>query len=110
MNTDRMERFQEAREYQKKAIYALFPEQARGHLEVIENEIKAMIKEEMVNFVMSEKGQEFAAMIFAQMQSANYGAGDTQTRDKQAQDKQSQDKQNTNRQKKDSKVSKVTID
>lgn len=40
-----LQRIKTAGEYQKKAIRALFPEEIGGHLEVIENEIRAMVME-----------------------------------------------------------------
>ncbi len=45
MNHEMLHRLKKAGEYQKKAVYALFPEKMRGHLEVIEKEIKIMLME-----------------------------------------------------------------
>ena len=53
MSSEMVRRFMVAADYQKKAIRALFPEEMSGHLDVIENEVKAMF----VEFAM-EMGKE----------------------------------------------------
>ena len=55
MNTEILERIMTAKEYQKKAVYALFPEEMSGHLEVIEKELKMMTAELVKAWV--ENGQ-----------------------------------------------------
>lgn len=58
MNTEILERIMTAKEYQKKAVYALFPEEMSGHLEVIEKELKMMTAELVKAWV--ENGQSRA--------------------------------------------------
>ncbi len=55
MNTELLERLMTAKEYQKKAFYALFPEEMSGHLEVIEKELKMMSAEFLKACVQNEK-------------------------------------------------------
>lgn len=45
MNREILNRFRTAAEYQKKAIYALLPDNVGGHLDVIEKELKTMAVE-----------------------------------------------------------------
>ena len=45
MNKEMLHRIKIAGEYQRKAIRALFPEEMGGHLELIEKEVKMMVKE-----------------------------------------------------------------
>lgn len=45
MNKEILDRLMTAKAYQKKAIYALFPEEMSVHLDAIEKEIKAMAVE-----------------------------------------------------------------
>lgn len=45
MNRELLQRIRIAGEYQRKAVYALFPEEMRGHLEAIEKELKMMAAE-----------------------------------------------------------------
>lgn len=45
MNKEMIHRMKIAREYQRKAIRALFPEEMGEHLDVIEKEMKIMIME-----------------------------------------------------------------
>lgn len=47
MNKEVLDRIMTATAYQKKAVYALFPEEMGVHLSVIEKEIKAMAVELM---------------------------------------------------------------
>ncbi|MFA9377876.1 MAG: hypothetical protein ACERKZ_14140 [Lachnotalea sp.] len=54
MNKDVMDKIREARKYQNMAVRALFPEKVVGHLEVIEEELKAMLKEVVVEVVKQE--------------------------------------------------------
>lgn len=49
-----LERIKKASEYQKKAIYALFPENARSHLEVIEKEISEMLTQGFMEMIKPE--------------------------------------------------------
>lgn len=55
MNTEILERIMAAKEYQKKAVYALFPEEMSGHLEVIEKEVKIMAAEIVKAMMRNEK-------------------------------------------------------
>lgn len=55
MNTELLERIMTAEEYQKKAVYALFPEELRGHLEVIEKEVQMMSAELVRSWVLNEQ-------------------------------------------------------
>lgn len=48
MNKELLGRLELAGQYQKKAIRALFPEGMEEHIEVIENELKAMFMEVVV--------------------------------------------------------------
>ncbi|MDE6389390.1 MAG: hypothetical protein K2L82_16540 [Lachnospiraceae bacterium] len=57
MNTEILERILTAKEYQKKAIYALFPEEMSGHLEVIEKEFKIMAAELVKACVRNEQSK-----------------------------------------------------
>lgn len=45
LNREMLHRIRTAGAYQRKAIRALFPEEMGGHLDVIENEMKAMLLE-----------------------------------------------------------------
>lgn len=45
MDREILERIMTAKAYQKEAIYALFPKEMSGHLEVIETEIRMMAME-----------------------------------------------------------------
>lgn len=45
MNKEMIQKMKIAGEYQKKAIYALFPEEMGEHLDVIEKELKMMVME-----------------------------------------------------------------
>lgn len=45
MNSEMIDRFKLAGEYQRKAIYALFSEEMGEHLDVIEKELKLMAME-----------------------------------------------------------------
>ncbi len=51
MKNETMERIRMAGEYQKKAIRALFPERMNEHLDVIEQEVKAMFFEMVADCV-----------------------------------------------------------
>lgn len=55
MNTEILERIMTAKEYQKKAVYALFPEEMSGHLEVVEKEVKIMAAEIVKAMMRNEK-------------------------------------------------------
>lgn len=55
MNKEIISRLQQAKEYQKKAIYALFPERMSKHLEVIGNELTNMFME--MAFEMMKQGE-----------------------------------------------------
>mgnify|MGYP007121866443 CR=1 FL=1 len=55
MNTELLERIMIAKEYQKKAVYALFPEEMSGHLEVIEREVRMMAAEFVKAMAQNEK-------------------------------------------------------
>lgn len=56
MNKEMLNRIKIAGEYQRKAIYALFPEEMNEHLGVIEKELKMMAIE-----VMTELLKEFSS-------------------------------------------------
>lgn len=45
MSREMMQRMKTAGEYHRKAVRALFPEKMRGHLDVIEKEMKMMLLE-----------------------------------------------------------------
>ena len=60
MNSDTFDRMKEAGKYQKMALRALFPEQAAGHLDVIEGELKAMMKELVMDMVKQEVKKQYA--------------------------------------------------
>lgn len=49
MNQEAILRIKKALEYKKMAIHALFPEQTVKHMEVIEEEVSAILKEFMMN-------------------------------------------------------------
>lgn len=53
MSKEMFRRLKTAGEYQRKAIYALFPEKISGHLDVIERELK-MIAAEIAADVVKE--------------------------------------------------------
>ncbi|HPF28833.1 MAG TPA: hypothetical protein PLZ77_01865 [Lachnospiraceae bacterium] len=53
-NTEALERLIKAGQYQKKAIHALLPASAEGHLEVIERELKAMLLEMVMENISPE--------------------------------------------------------
>lgn len=88
MSTERLERIMKAREYQKKAIMALIPEQMQGHVEVIEKEVKAIVREEFFQMLQSEEARKFIHSIMSM---------ENETEEK------------TNEKKTESKVKKVTI-
>lgn len=54
MNKEILDRLMTAKAYQKKAIYALFPEEMSVHLDAIEKEIKAMAAEVMEAWLRDE--------------------------------------------------------
>ena len=51
MNSEMIDRFKLAGESQRKAIYALFPEEMGEHLDVIEKELKVMAMEIMAELL-----------------------------------------------------------
>lgn len=55
MNKELFSRLKTAGEYQKKAIYALFPEKTGRHLDVIERELKMMAVEIAADVVRKYK-------------------------------------------------------
>ena len=68
MNKEMMNRMREARKYQKMAIRALMPVRMAEHVDVIENEVKAMVRETIIDVVkdrvwdnFNEKSQETTA-------------------------------------------------
>ena len=68
MNKEMMNRMREARKYQKMAIRALMPERMAEHVDVIEHEVKAMVRETIIDVVkdrvwdnLNEKSQETTA-------------------------------------------------
>lgn len=58
MNKELLRRIQTAGEYQRKAVYALFPEEMSGHLEVIEKELKMMALEAVMAFLENNDSGE----------------------------------------------------
>lgn len=58
MNQEAVLRIKKALEYKKMAIHALFPKQTVKHLEVIEQEVSAIVKEFMMNATQSEKSEK----------------------------------------------------
>lgn len=68
MNKEMMNRMREARKYQKMAIRALMPERMAEHVDVIEHEVKEMVRETIIDVVkdrvwdnLNEKSQETTA-------------------------------------------------
>lgn len=55
MSKEILDRIMTAAVYQKKAVYALFPEEMGGHLDAIEKEIKAMTVEIMEAWLRDER-------------------------------------------------------
>ncbi len=55
MDKTMLHRITEARNYGKLAVKALLPEQAAGHLDIIEREIKAMITECVIDMLKQEE-------------------------------------------------------
>lgn len=64
-----LERIKKASEYQKKAIYALFPEDAGSHLEIIEKEISEMLIQGFMEMIKPEE-EKMAAQKTAAGKSA----------------------------------------
>ncbi len=56
MNSEMIDRFKLAGEYQRKAIYALFSEEMGEHLEVIEKELKMMAMEVITELLKESNG------------------------------------------------------
>lgn len=54
MNKELLDRLMTAKAYQKKAIYALFPEEMSVHLDAIEKEIKTMATEVIEAWLQDE--------------------------------------------------------
>ena len=54
MNKEILDRLMTAKSYQKKAVYALFPEEMSVHLDAIEKEIKAMAAELIEAWLQNE--------------------------------------------------------
>ena len=54
MNRETRNRIKEAKQYEMLALKALFPKEAQGHIEVIEQEIKAMLMECVLDFVTQD--------------------------------------------------------
>lgn len=57
MSKEILDRIMTATAYQKKAVYALFPEEMSVHLNAIEREIKAMTVEIMEVWLRDERGK-----------------------------------------------------
>lgn len=57
MSRETLDRIMTAAAYQKKAVYALFPEEMGIHLSVVEQEIKAMAAETMEVWLRDERGK-----------------------------------------------------
>lgn len=55
MNKTTIQRFKEAKKYQKLAIRAILPEQAAKHMDVIEKEVKEMFFECIAELTRPEK-------------------------------------------------------
>ena len=58
MNKEMMQRLRTAGKYQRKAFRALFPENVGGHLDVIENEVKAMFMDFAFEMIKEYKKEE----------------------------------------------------
>lgn len=58
MKQEILDRLMAAGAYQKKAIYALFPEEMSVHLDAIEKEIKTMAAETMEAWLREECGKD----------------------------------------------------
>ena len=58
MNREMLHRMKKAGEYQREAIRALFPEEMIGHLNVIENEMKAMLMEVAAEVLKSSRKEK----------------------------------------------------
>ena len=56
MNSEAIDRIKIAGEYQRKAIYALFPEEMGKHLDVIEKELKMMAMEVIAELMKESNG------------------------------------------------------
>lgn len=96
MDMERMNRIAEAKKYQEKAIKALFPEQMQEHVEVIQKEIRGMVREGALQLLQSEAGMELIKAMMSSMGS-----------DTKEEDNQKETNRETN--KKTSKVKKVDI-
>lgn len=55
MSKEIIDRIMTAKEYQKKAVYALFPEEMGVHLDAIKKEIKAMAAEVMEAWLRDDR-------------------------------------------------------
>lgn len=79
MNMESLDRIKEAKKYQKMALRALLPESAGEHLEIIEKEFSAMMKECCMEFIK----QEASKMAREQSQSTDSSSnGETQKKAK----------------------------
>ena len=58
MTREYVQRVKKAMEYQKKAVRALLPENVGGHLEVIENEVRAMLFDLAANMIRDVRESE----------------------------------------------------
>lgn len=58
MNQEAILRIKKALEYKKMAVHALFPEQTVKHLEVIEEEASAIVKEFMMNATQKDSTEK----------------------------------------------------
>lgn len=58
MNKEMMKRLKTAGKYQKKALRALFPEEMSGHLDVIEEEVKAMFMDLAFEMIKEYKNMD----------------------------------------------------
>lgn len=55
----RIDRLREAAKYQRMAFSALLPEELTGHIDVIENEFKAMLKDTVIGIVKHEMMKQY---------------------------------------------------
>lgn len=79
MNKEILDRLMTAKAYQKKAIYALFPEEMSVHLDAIEKEIKAMAAEVIEAWLRDEDEKDGSGGT-SYTNSTDGGANNNKTR------------------------------
>ena len=58
MNHEFIDKMKEAKKLEGEALLLILPEKVRGHVEVIEKEVKSMFLELIADFAMGKKEQE----------------------------------------------------